>query len=230
MRETPLTIEKRFCGPPASGNGGYVCGRLAAFVAGPARVRLSRPIPLERPLRVVATDAEARLFDGETLLATAVPATVPLKTPPPPTLARARAASAAYPGFRQHPFDTCFVCGPKRAAGDGLRVFPGAADGIVAAPFQAPADLLDENGHLRPEHVWAALDCPGYFAVAGDTMEPMLLGELAAAIVAPVPAGPLVAFAWPGTAEGRKRRCGSALATPDGAVLAVATGTWIRPA
>ena len=27
-----LTIEDRFCGPPGTGNGGYVAGRLAAFL------------------------------------------------------------------------------------------------------------------------------------------------------------------------------------------------------
>ena len=35
------------------------------------------------------------------------------------------AASATYPGFSAHPFPTCFVCGPERAEGDGLRLFPG---------------------------------------------------------------------------------------------------------
>ncbi len=47
-----LTIAKRFHGPPASGNGGYVCGRLARFIPGPAVVRLKAPPPLERPLTV----------------------------------------------------------------------------------------------------------------------------------------------------------------------------------
>ena len=35
-----LTIPRRFNGPPRSGNGGYVCGRLASYLDGPASVRL----------------------------------------------------------------------------------------------------------------------------------------------------------------------------------------------
>jgi hypothetical protein len=46
--EPTLRIDRRFCGPPESGNGGYVCGRLARFVDGEATVvRLHVPPPLE---------------------------------------------------------------------------------------------------------------------------------------------------------------------------------------
>jgi len=31
-----IVIPKRFCGPPTSGNGGYTCGRIAAFIDGAA--------------------------------------------------------------------------------------------------------------------------------------------------------------------------------------------------
>ena len=48
-----FTIPKRFCGPPDSGNGGYVCGLLAGYVEGDAEVTLRMPTPLERPLDVV---------------------------------------------------------------------------------------------------------------------------------------------------------------------------------
>ena len=34
--------------------------------------------------------------------------------------AEAEAASTSYPGFGDHPFRTCFVCGPHRAAGEGI--------------------------------------------------------------------------------------------------------------
>ena len=37
----------------------------------------------------------------------------------------ARAAEASYAGLTSHPFPTCFACGPGRAEGDGLRIFPG---------------------------------------------------------------------------------------------------------
>ena len=48
MIPASLSIPARFNGPPASGNGGYSCGVLAACVAGPARVRLHAPPPLDR--------------------------------------------------------------------------------------------------------------------------------------------------------------------------------------
>ncbi len=47
-----IIIERRFCGPPDSGNGGYTCGRLANYVDGTAEVTLLRPPPLERPLGI----------------------------------------------------------------------------------------------------------------------------------------------------------------------------------
>ena len=47
-----LAIPSRFCGPPGSGNGGYVCGRIAAYVDGPVTVTLRRPPPLATPMAV----------------------------------------------------------------------------------------------------------------------------------------------------------------------------------
>jgi len=47
-----LIIPSRFCGPPGSGNGGYVCGRIAAYVDGPATVTLRRPTPLGAPMAI----------------------------------------------------------------------------------------------------------------------------------------------------------------------------------
>ena len=50
--ERTLVIPERFCGPPGTGNGGYVAGRLASLVASDSgsnptiEVTLRRPIPL----------------------------------------------------------------------------------------------------------------------------------------------------------------------------------------
>ena len=41
-----IRIERRFRGPPNSGNGGYSAGRLAAFIDGSAAVTLHMPPPL----------------------------------------------------------------------------------------------------------------------------------------------------------------------------------------
>jgi len=42
MTET-LTVARRFCGPPTSGNGGYVSGLVAGLIGGPATVTLKAP-------------------------------------------------------------------------------------------------------------------------------------------------------------------------------------------
>jgi len=47
----PLVIAPRFCGPPDSGNGGYMCGLIAARLAGQAS--LSVPIPAALRVQLV---------------------------------------------------------------------------------------------------------------------------------------------------------------------------------
>ena len=64
--ERALRVASRFNGPPTSGNGGYVCGELARGLPGPAaRVRLRRPPPLEKALRVEETAERTSLYDGD---------------------------------------------------------------------------------------------------------------------------------------------------------------------
>jgi hypothetical protein len=224
-----LRIAARFCGPPGTGNGGYVCGCVAAALPG-AQVRLQRPAPLEQDLRLEHEGDTLRALAGDEVIAIGRAQPLALEVPPAPSLDAAQRASSRYVGTRLgHPFPACFVCGPERLENDGLRIFPGAIeDGMVAAPFHPPPDLIDPNQHLRPEIVWAALDCPGYFAIIGEEPVPMLLGELAVELRRPLGPGPHVVFAWRLAAEGRKAQCGSALASPDGEVLALARATWIR--
>ena len=42
MTWATLSIDRRFCGPPGSGNGGYTAGRLAALIGDPAEITLRR--------------------------------------------------------------------------------------------------------------------------------------------------------------------------------------------
>ena len=68
---TEIIIDKRFCGPPNSGNGGYVCGRLAQHIPGGAEVTLRAPPPLDTPLDAIATgDGTWELRDGAKVVAT----------------------------------------------------------------------------------------------------------------------------------------------------------------
>jgi hypothetical protein len=127
-----LRLGERFCGPPASANGGYACGSIAGLLGGGVEVTLRHPPPLGRPLRLrvgdggaVVHDGGAVVHDGGEFVAEAHPATVGLAVPGTASPAQARAAAGRSPLFQGHPFPTCFTCGPDRAAGDGLRIFPG---------------------------------------------------------------------------------------------------------
>src|SRR5262245_53681051 len=157
-RHVEMTIAPRFNGPPDSGHGGYVAGRVAELLDGPTRVRLHRPPPLGRALAVRRDGEGVALLDGETVVATGAPATVDVTLPGTVSFREAEIAARDYPGLREHLFSRCFACGPARVAGDGLRIFSGpvAGRGFVAAPWVPDASLMDDLGTVRPEFLWAA--------------------------------------------------------------------------
>jgi hypothetical protein len=219
-----LVIDPRFNGPAGSANGGYTCGLVAGLLGGVAEVTLRSPPPLGRPLRVEGDDERVRVSDGDRLVAEAVPTEVELELPEAPSFAEAEQASARYPGFDEHAFPTCFVCGPERAPGDGLRIFAGPlVDGRVASPWI----VSDE---VEPTFVWAALDCPGAIAVGFPDRGETLLGRFAVQIDELPKAGErCVVVGWPLGEEGRKLYAGTALYGEDGRPLARARATWIEP-
>jgi hypothetical protein len=220
-------IAGRFRGPPTSGNGGYSCGVVADRIAGPAEVTLRRPPPLDEPLAIEETDT-VRLLQGDTLIAEGRAATLTLDVPDAPSFEEARARVARYVGFQSHPFPTCFVCGPERTEGDGLRIFPGSleAAGLVAAPWIPHAADADDRGHVLRPIVWAALDCPGYFGAAAGKMA--LLGRMTAEVRPDVPVGErCVVIGWKLGEEDRKIHAGTALLSASGEILGRARQTWI---
>lgn len=227
-----LSIPKRFNGPLDSGNGGYCSGVVASFVEGPAQVSLRSPVPLDTPLEVTDEDGSVRLSDGETLIAEAHPAAaVDLEVPAPVTLDAARAAMQRYRGLDTGPFRRCFVCG--RAREDAFGVFAGEVEGrdMVASAWTPPASAADGHGNVRPELVWAVLDCPTYFAAhLDDDLSLSFLVRFAARIHAPIVVErEHVVIAWPIERDGRKRRAGSAVMTPEGQTLAVAEALLVEP-
>ena len=238
-----LIVPYRFRGPAGSGNGGYVCGRIASYVDGPVTVTLRRPPPLATPLAVERDGAgAARVHDGRTLIAEAAsPAALPaLEIPGPVSTAEARGAAGRARYFENPLFPDCFVCGISRRPGDGLRIFPGPVSGraLWAAPWTPDPSVTDASGRVRPEVVWAALDCPSGIAAAeaaGLGQEAaILLGRMTARLaVLPAPGGEYQVIAWPAGRDGRKLSAGSALLGPGGDVLAVARAVWLtvpRPA
>ena len=223
-----VTLGRRFRGPPDSGNGGYSAGIVARALGGSGcEVTLLQPPPLDVSLRLERNGDEARLLHGEQLVASAVRAELALDVAPPPGLAEARDAERRFTGLTDHIFPGCFVCGPERADGDGLRIFPGPVYGRVASTWRPGADLAEEDGSVRSEFIWAALDCPGYFAVEGRAGR-ALLGRMSATIHRPVRAGePLVVTGWPIASEGRKHQVGTAVHDAVGRFIAAARSTWV---
>jgi len=213
---------------------------LAAHLDGPAEVTLRRPPPLERPMSVVgADDGMVRLFDGDALVAEASPAVddLGLQIPDAPTPEEARAAgtrSRYLANPEEHGFPTCFVCGPDRKVGDGLRILVAPLDGrsVSADLWEPDAGLAGPDGMVRPEFVWAALDCPSGIGALGENVppdEPWLLGRLAVRqLRAIAPKSAQVVIGWRIDQEGRKLFGGSALFSDGETLAAVAKATWIR--
>jgi hypothetical protein len=218
-----ITIDPRFNGPVGSANGGYTSGLLAELLGGQAEVTLRSPPPLGCPLDVVRDDGRLHVADGDRVIAEAVPTHLELDVPEPPTYAEAERAAARYPGFEEHAFPTCFVCGPEREPGDGLRIFAGpVGEGRVASPW-VPTEV-------EPKLVWAALDCPGAIAVGFPDRGETLLGRFAVRIdELPEVGERCVVVGWPLGEEGRKLYAGTALFGEDGRPLASARATWIEP-
>jgi hypothetical protein len=217
-----LVIDRKFRGPAESANGGYTCGLLASFMHGPAEVTLRLPPPLERLLEVV-TDGPLELRDCDEVVAQASPAELELEVPDP--ISFEEAAAAALPdGDRDSVFPECFVCGWAR--GDGLRIYPGPVQGreLVAATWTPTAEVISS------EFVWAALDCPGAYAVEFGRRGNPVLGRLVARVEhLPHPGERCVVMGWPLGEDGRKLYAGTAVVGEDGRTLGAARATWIIP-
>lgn len=226
-----LLVPGRFNGPPTSGNGGWTAGLAAAHLAGcptdhargwpTIEVTLRQPPPL---------DVE---FDGDQV-APAREVEVDLPAVSPVTADTARAAEASYAGLRRHPFPTCFACGPDRAEGDGLRIFPGRVDEARVAATWTPHESVAEDYHeyggpvrrASIEVTWAALDCIGGWSSDLEA-RPAVLGRMTAQ-VSTLPAigvEHVVVGEYLGT-EGRKIFTASTVHAPDG-VVARAQHVWI---
>ncbi len=230
MQSLTVSIAPRFCGPSRSGNGGYVCGLIAAPLKGAVSVRLFAPPPLETPLLLVADSDVSRLQQGDKIIGEGRGATLELTVPAMPSWTEVEAATQRFVGFHQHSFPHCFVCGPKRSPGDGLHIFAGRLAGaeMVASPWVVDASLGYQDG-VPDAFIWAALDCPGAFAAVEDmAVNPVVLGQLTAQVNRSVAVGErCVVIAWPMGREGRKYFAGSALYGERGDLVAMAKAIWI---
>jgi hypothetical protein len=218
-----IALSHRYRGPLTSANGGYACGRLAAFIeADEVEVTLRLPPPLDRPLSVESEDGVARLLDGGAIVAEARAAPVdvdPLAavSPAAAEAARKRHVRDWSPDFRE-----CYVCGVRA---DGLEVRVGLVAG--REPLHASPIALLESG---AEFVWAVIDCPGAYAVGAEGRGDIVLGRMTARVDRVPDVGEeCVVTSWPLGEDGRKLYAGTALFSSDGELLARARQTWIAP-
>ncbi|MFL6602816.1 MAG: hypothetical protein ACJ8R9_16005 [Steroidobacteraceae bacterium] len=227
-----LRVAKRFCGPPTSANGGYFAGLIAALVPHTLSVRLRVPPPLDTELSATETDTgSVEVRHGDIVVGEGSPATLDLQPPRPPSHQEAIEATRNYVGFARHWYPTCFVCGVRRAQGDGLCIYAGEVPGrgMVAAPW-TPDETLDRgDGLVRPEFMSAALDCPGYYAVTpGERM--MLLAQLTVQTERLVRVGEACTIiGWRIGSNGRKHEAGTALYGADGELCGLARALWVEP-
>lgn len=246
-RVTQLTVSRRFCGPPDSGNGGWTAGALATFDVDdcpdnrveswpPIEVSLRQPPPLDTPMLVETSHCGAEATFGGAVIATARGVEASLTEVEPVDPATARAAEASYKGLVFHPFPTCFSCGTAREEGDGLRIFPGLVDDgpRVAATWTPHPSLsedwhtyADENRRASAASTWASLDCVGGWA--GDFGERlMVLGRMTARIdTLPVVGEEHVVVGEARGQEGRKTFTATTLYDADGRVVGTAEHIWI---
>jgi hypothetical protein len=229
-----LVIPAFFNGPPASGNGGYTCGRVAELVdAEVAAVSLRSPPPLDTPLEVVREGERVLVRHGDTLVAEGAPSELFVDVPDPVPASEVELAQEAgrEDWARGHPFPTCVVCGPARE--DGFGIVPAALrgrDGLFGATWTPGEASDDGGGHVRPELVWAALDCPTSAPVANFGEGPaMVLASLTARVGCPLRVGePHTILSWALGEDGRKHWSAAALYDSEGILTCASRALWIE--
>jgi len=232
---TAIRVAQQFCGPPNSANGGYACGLMGRHIEGPSTAILRAPVLLNTPLVLIADKAGARIESEAGQLIAEARAAIDVVLPPPPAspgLEAARLAASGFPGFSRPFHPICFACGDQLEEGFGLRAFTGqlagAPAGVVAGAWTPNPVFADENGLIRAEVVWAALDCPGSVAWVVSGAGGGLLGTMTCEVTRRPSAGePCIIVAWPLERSGRKLVAGTALYAEDGELMARSHQIWI---
>lgn len=221
------TVSARFDGIPGFTLGGWLAGQVASVLGDEVEVRLLRPFRSGSALTVERTGDGARALSEGEVVAEGRPWPGTLEPPRTPKLAEAIRASEGYSGFGEHPFPSCYCCGPGRAEGEGLRIFPGVvAEGLLAAPWTPHPAHCDAHGHAPLETLWSASDCPALWALMHaeppGTGRCVVSGTLRLRRLALVPSGePHVIIAWKTGESGRRIEAGVAFLAADGSLRAV---------
>jgi hypothetical protein len=108
-----------------------------------------------------------------------------------------------------------------------LAIYPGPIPGrhLVAAPWAPDPTLFDKHGAVRPEFVWAALDCPtGFALLEAFGRRKVALRQLTVSLVRPLHVGARwIVMGWPFAAEGRNLLGASAIFSENGELHALAS-------
>jgi hypothetical protein len=228
-----VVIERRFRGPPESGQGGYSCGLVAQRIEGDcATVSLRKPPPLERPLRIERLEDRVALMDSDALVAEGRADELELDVPDPvPIDAARRASEHPFWGEHIHPFPGCFGCGFERDQHEAVAIWMGADEqsGLMAGVWTPSPDFAGGDGAVTKLIVWAALDCPTATGANLPLDGVSVLGRLSCKLIAPiVPEVTHTVVAWPISDDGRKHLGGCAIHAPDGRLCAYSAGLWIE--
>ena len=231
MSET-ITFPETFNGGIGYAQGGYIAGRLAALVGGPAYTTFRAPTPLETPLAVERKNGGVQIITQDNVLvAEAIPREFEIKVPPCPDRAAVVAARPNYRGFKDEGGNTCYVCSPHRGPEECMQIYAAPVSKNIVASLWKPEEKYAKDGVVLPEFVWSALDCPSGFAAMIDFAEfqgPAMTGGLGAELINPISANEeYIATGWHMGSEGRKHSAGSAIYSLGGQLMAVAESLWI---
>ena len=187
------------------------------------------PPPLDVPLAVEPAQPTDTwlLRDGDRVVASGVPAKLELEVPGAPPYVQAVWASQHYAGFKEHPFPIASSAARTAGAATACGFSRGCSTRTSSRRPWLPADDLDGgDGKVAVEFHWAALDCPGYFALG--TPRRMLLGEMQAHVDRRVRVGEAcTVIGWKMGSERRKHYSGTAIFDEDGELCARARLTWV---
>lgn len=222
-----VIIKPQFCGPSSSGNGGYTSGLVAQEFGAVAQVTLQKPPPLERELAFVRNSV-LELIDAELgVIAFAKPGQLGNEIAGFVEPERITAALLHFP-HDDHPFPRCFTCGTDRHLGDGLQIYsPFLGDGVAAGIWR-PHESFFIQGEVPTPIMWAAMDCPGYWA-AGPGAQPAVLGRMTGEVLRNVkPNADYISVGQLVAKDGRKISSLTAIFDLAGELIARSEQTWIE--
>lgn len=244
MKVDNITLSKRFCGPPKTGNGGLTAGILVEAVGtNSAEIRLLNPTPVESSIILESEKGKQGTIydDSKKILATLKSIEdenfPEYKLPVVPDLEDAKKISTFYPGFTTHPFPTCFVCGPKREVNDGMRIFVGPApeqigfENLMVGHWLPDETISSANGFVRDAVIWGALDCPGGFSAVLGEPQLIVLSKIRGKIIERPKVGEdNIVMSWRLQKMSRAFKVMTAIFKSDSKkLIAIAEALWLAP-